>query len=116
MNKGIETAIISNLQSKFPSSRIFTGLVIEGVQATDIILNCIYDEIFLARGHRYYERHSIIKVTYLSPDDNTRDNLIACLQIFTDNGNSFYPTSLEVEEVDDTMQVMIDLQHLERSS
>lgn len=116
MNKGIETAIISNLQAKFPSSRIFTGIVVEGVQATDIILNCVYDEIFLARGHRYWQRHSIIKVTYLAPDENTRDNLISCLQVFTDNGNSFYPTELEVEEVDDTMAVMIDLSHLERSS
>lgn len=116
MNKGVETSIIANLQSKFPSSRIFTGLVIQGIQATDIVVNCVYDEIFLKRGHRYYQRHSIIKVTYLSPDENTRDNLIACLQHFVANGVDVYPEELDVEEVDDTMEVLLDLTHLERSS
>lgn len=116
MNNGIETAIISNLKTQFPSSRIFTGLVIEGIQATDIVVNCIYDEVFLARGNRYWQRHSIIKVTYISPDTTTRDSLITCLQVFTDGGKSFYPDSLEVEEVDGTIEVMIDLSHLERSS
>lgn len=114
MNTYIESAIVANLKAKFPSSRVFTGKVIQGVQADDIIVNCVYDTINLTRGARYWQRESSISVTFVSPTSPTvKDDLIVCLQSFVANGYTHYPDNLILDEEDDSVHVMIELSHVE---
>jgi hypothetical protein len=114
MNSIIETAVISNLKSKFPSSMIFTGMVVQGIQPDNIIVNTVMDVFNVSLGI-YKQRVSSISVTVISPtSDTVVDDLINCLSAFTVDGETYFPEALEVSKSDDTVQVIFDLTYLER--
>lgn len=113
MNKFIETAVISNIKTKFPDTKVYTGKVIEGVTPDCIIVNTISDR-FIVTESNYRVRHSMIVVTVVQPTEDITDELVSCLESFEANGIVHYPDTLDVENEDDAIRVFIDLTHNEQ--
>lgn len=115
MNSHIETAIVTNLKTKFPLARIFTGKVVQGIAQDDIIVNCVYDDINFFKGSNYRQRESSISVTVIQPTSETIvDDLADALKSFTTaNGNKHYPETLTIDKEDDTVKVLFDIVHIE---
>lgn len=113
MNKFIESAIISNVKTQFPTSKVYTGKVVAGIQPNDIVINTVTDNLSLAQSN-YRSRHTVISVSMVQPTEDVIDTLVACLQSFTAEGVTHYPDSLEAEDEDSVIRVLIDLTHIER--
>lgn len=113
MNKFIETAVISNLKTQFPTAKVYTGKIIEGITPDSIIVNTISDN-FIMTDSNYRVRHSMIVVTVVEPSEDITDDLVSCLQSFEANGITHYPDTLDVENEDDAIRVFIDLTHTEQ--
>lgn len=113
MNKFIETAVISNIKTQFPTAKIYTGKIVEGVSPNCFIVNTIEDNFILTQGN-YRSRHTMISVSVVQPTDDITDELVSCLQSFTVNGVTHFPDTLGVENEDDVIRVFIDLTHIEQ--
>lgn len=113
MNKFIESAVISNIKTQFPTAKVYTGKVIEGVAPDNIIVNTISDNFILAQSN-YRVRNTVIVVSVVEPTEDITDELVSCLQSFEANGVTHYPDSLDVENEDDVIRVLIDLTHIEQ--
>lgn len=113
MNKLIESAVISNIKTQFPTNKVYTGKLIEGVTPDCIIVNTISDK-FTATQSNYRVRHTIISVSVVEPTQDITDDLVSCLQSFDVGTDTCYPDTLEVENEDDVIRVFIDLTHTEQ--
>lgn len=116
MNQHIIDAVVGNILSEFPSANIYTGRVVQGVQADDIIINTVFDTVNVFKGSVYHQREVVIQVTVISPseDNEVVEGLVSCLKSFTANEATHYPDSLDVINSDDKYQVLINLKFLER--
>lgn len=113
MNKFIESAVISNIKSQFPTAKVYSGRVIEGITPDSFVVNTISDTFELAQNN-YRSRHSLIAVSVIQPTEDITDELVSCLESFTINDVTHYPDSLEVDNEDDVIRVFIDLTHIEQ--
>lgn len=113
MNQQIETAIISNLKTAFPTARIFTGKVVQGITPTDIIVNTVYDNVNIFKGSIYRQRELTYSVTRVSPVDGDYDLLVNALKKLTVNSFDYFPDSINADYTDDTLQVLVEMKHLE---
>lgn len=113
MNKFIESAVISNIKTQFPTNKVYTGRIVEGVSPDCIIVNTVADSFTLAQSN-YRIRNSVICVSVVQPTEDVTDELVSCLQAFTVDGETYYPDSLDIENEDDVIRVFIDLTHIEK--
>ena len=114
MNANIEKAMIANLVKKFPSSKIYTGKLVQGVKPTDIIVNTVEDEIVVLQGSPLRERTTIASVSYVNPTEDITDDLVDCLQIFETEIDTVYSTSINIQDEDGLTQALVTFTHLER--
>ena len=113
MNKSLESAIISNIKTQFPTAKVYTGLMIEGVSPDCFVINTITDNFALAQSN-YRARNTVISVSVIEPTVDITDELVSCLQSFVVEDVTVFPDSLEVTNEDDVIRVFIDLTHIEQ--
>lgn len=115
MNQVLEDAVVSNLSATFPTATIFTGKVVQGVEADNIIVKTILDDLeVLGTGVR--NRTTMVQVSVISPtteENQLKDLLFNSLMSFTLNGEVFEVDTINFASVDDILHTTFTISYRE---